>query len=358
MGVLIGSAVVPISLAIVWKRTNKVAATAGALAGLVCGVTIWLASSYAFYGTLLLSTTSQNMPLLAGNITSILVGGIVTLLGSLIRPDNFDFKLMKQKIMIVDAKIRRAVEHESDEEYLKRWSTFGYKFGIALTLILVVAWSVPLYLSGYVFSKEAYTVWVGVALTWAATAATVIVLLPLIESRVGIIKVLRRIGQGSNAFEEEAQQNNVEFYHARRSPSYQKRILVPVDGSQQSLRALDYAANIYRSSSSSSYDRVMITILNVIEWADEDEESMDELASAMEEQGRQMLRSIMIPHRARDFERIVKLGDPATKIVEMADRLKVDMIVMGSTGLSNSEEIGHVSRKVLRMTSIPVMLMK
>jgi urea-proton symporter len=40
MGVLIGSAVIPISLAIVWKRTNKVAATAGALAGLVWGVTI------------------------------------------------------------------------------------------------------------------------------------------------------------------------------------------------------------------------------------------------------------------------------------------------------------------------------
>lgn len=103
----------------------------------------------------------------------------------------------------------------------------------------------------------------------------------------------------------------------------------------------------------------MITILNVIEWADEDEESMDdELASAMEEEGRLMLRSIMIPQRARDYERMVKLGDPATKIVEMADKLKVDMIVMGSTGLSNSEEIGHVSRKVLRMTSIPVMLMK
>jgi nucleotide-binding universal stress UspA family protein len=269
---------------------------------------------------------------------------------------------MKQKIMIVDAKIRRAVEHESDEEYLKRWSNFGYKFGIALTLILVVAWPVPLYVSGYVFSKEAYTVWVGIALTCAATAAAVIVLLPLIESRVGIINVLRRIGQGLNTFEEEAQQNNVEYYHARRSPSYQKRILVPVDGSQQSLRALDYAANIYRSSSSSSsssYDRVLITILNVIEWADEDEESMDdELASAMQEQGRQMLRSIMIPHRARDYERTVKLGDHATKIVEMADKLKVDMIVMGSTGLSNSEEIGHVSRKVLRMTSIPVMLMK
>jgi urea-proton symporter len=351
MGVLIGSAVVPISLAIVWKKTNKVAATAGALAGLVCGVTVWLASSYAFYGMVSVSTTGQNLPLLAGNVTSILVGAIVTLLGSIIKPDNFDFRLMKQKIMIVDAKIRRVIDHESDDEYLKHWSKFGYKFGIALTLILVVAWPVPLYLSGYVFSHEAYFVWVGIAVTWAATAAAVIVLLPLIESRAGIFKVLKQIGKGSIV---EAMTERNAYYTAE-SQSYQKRILVPVDGSQQSLRALDYAASIY----SSFPDKVMITILNIIEWADENEESMDdELAASIEEQGRRMLRSIIIPKPAKNYERMVKLGDPATKIVEMAEKLKVDMIIMGATGLSNSKEIGHVSRKVLKMTSLPVVFMK
>ncbi len=40
----------------------------------------------------------------------------------------------------------------------------------------------------------------------------------------------------------------------------------------------------------------------------------------------------MIPKSARDYERIVKPGDPATKIVEMSEKLKVDMIVMGATG--------------------------
>ncbi|MDQ3883284.1 MAG: universal stress protein, partial [Thermoproteota archaeon] len=358
MGVLIGSAVVPISLAIVWKRTNKVAATAGALVGLVCGVAVWLSFSYAFYGTVSVSTTSQSLPLLAGNVTSILVGGIVTLFGSMVRPDNFDFRLMKQKIKIVDAKIRRAIEQESDEEYLKRWSKFGYKFGIALTLTLVIAWPIPLYISGYVFSKDAYIVWVGIAVSWAATAATVIVLLPLVESRVGIVKVLNRISQASVV--EQVTERNALYPAPDSEGEQQKRILVPVDGSHQSLRALDYAASIYNRGSSIHPDKVMIIILNVIEWVDEDDESMDEdLTAAMEEQGRRMLRSIIIPKSARDYERMVKLGDPATKIVEMAEKLKVDMIVMGATGLSNSEEIGHVSRKVLKMTtSIPVMFTK
>jgi nucleotide-binding universal stress UspA family protein len=318
-------------------------------------VAVWLSFSYAFYGTVSVSTTSQSLPLLAGNVTSILVGGIVTLFGSMIRPDNFDFRLMKQKIKIVDAKIRRAIEQESDEEYLKRWSKFGYKFGIALTLTLVIAWPIPLYVSGYVFSKDAYIVWVGIAVSWAATAASVIVLLPLVESRVGIVKVLNRISQASVV--EQVTERNALYPAPDSESEQQKRILVPVDGSLQSLRALDYAASVY--SSSIFHDKVMIIILNVIEWADEDDESMDdELAATMEEQGRRMLRSIIIPKSARNYERMVKLGDPATKIVEMAEKLKVDIIVMGATGLSNSEEIGHVSRKVLRMTSIPVMFMK
>jgi SSS family transporter len=352
MGVLIGSAVAPITLAIVWKRTNKVAATLGAVAGLICGVAVWLASSYLLYGVVSVSTTSQNVPLLAGNITSILVGAILTLFGSMIKPDNFDFTLMKQKIMIVDANIRRVVEHELDEYYFKRWSKFGYKFGIAVTLALVVAWPAPLYLSGYIFSQQVYALWVGIAVTWAGMAATVIILLPLIESRIGIVRVLKRMSQGS--IEEIAQQKP--YYNDDDFPTYQKRILVPVDGSHQSLRALNYAASIYTSS---SYERTMIYILNVIEWTDKNEESMDEeLASAMEEQGRRMLRSIMIPKSAREYQRMVKLGNPAKKIVEIAEKLKVNMIVMGTTGLSNNKEMGHVSSEVLKITSIPVMFMK
>ncbi len=356
MGVLIGSAVVPISLAIVWKKTNKVAATVGAIAGLVFGISVWLASSYGFYGMVTVTSTSQNLPLLAGNLTSITVGGTVTLLGSLMKPDNFDFRIMKQRIMILDAGIRRAVEQENDEEHLEHWSKFGYRFGIALTLTLVVGWPIPLYLSGYVFSQEAYFIWVGLALAWAVIAAIVIVLLPLVQSRVGIVKVINQISR--RPIVRQVTDNNANY--VPKYQQYQRRILVPVDGSPQSLRALDYAANIYSMGNNSNfYERVMITVLNVIEWTDEEEESMDdELASAIAEQGRRMLRSIMVPKTARDYERIVKLGDPATKIVEMAEKLGVDLIVMGATGLSNCDQIGHVSRKVLKMTSIPVTFMK
>ncbi|MGH9876074.1 MAG: sodium:solute symporter family transporter, partial [Nitrososphaerales archaeon] len=286
MGVLIGSAVVPITLAVVWKRTNKVAATIGAVAGLASGVVVWLICAYLFYGEVSVSTTGQNIPLLVGNLTSILVGAALTLLGSIIRPENFDFRLMKQKILIVDAKIRRLIERENDEDYLKRSSKFGYRVAITLTLVLVVAWPMPLYLSGYIFSETVYSIWVGIAVVWAGAAATVIILLPLIESRAGIIRVLQKIGQGPYEIKQHYGANNYDYDSSELE--YQKKILVPLDGSQQSLRALNYAANLYDSTHRA---KARIYILNVIEWADESEESIDEeLAAAMEEQGRRMLR--------------------------------------------------------------------
>ena len=133
-----------------------------------------------------------------------------------------------------------------------------------------------------------------------------------------------------------------------------KKILVAVDGSISSLRALNHANQLFDDPA-----RAKIYILNVIEWTDEDEESVDSvLVSKMEEQGRKMLKSIIMTEKKTEYERIVKHGDPGTKIAEIAQRLDVEMIVMGSKGLGNTgAEIGHVSAKVLRLTSKPVVLL-
>jgi Na+/proline symporter len=55
MGILIGSAVVPISLALVWKKTNSFAATSAAIIGLACGVQHGYAQSTFYTGTYQLS---------------------------------------------------------------------------------------------------------------------------------------------------------------------------------------------------------------------------------------------------------------------------------------------------------------
>jgi SSS family transporter len=353
MGIMIGSAVAPIALAVVWKKTNKVAATAAAIVGLVCGVSAWMASAQMFYGEITIFSTGQNIPLLIGNVTSISVGALVSITGSLARPENFNFEVMKQRILVVDDRIRSMIEHDTDEKFLKKSAQFSYKYAIALTLLLVVAWPLPLYFSGYVFSPVMYNAWVGIAVMWAVGAAAVVIFLPLVEAKRGIAEVLRRIAtifSGRPEIDHVAPDTEDEVYDQYLT----RKVLVAIDGSKDSLRALTYASYLFDEST-----RAKIFLLNVIEWTDESDGSLDETLSAeMEEEGRRMLRSIMIPKKQKSYERVVKLGDPSTKIVEMADKLNVDMIVMGKKGLGSSQfDMGHVSSKVLRMSSKPVVFL-
>lgn len=356
MGILIGSAVVPISLAVAWKKTNSVAATSAAIVGLACGVLAWIFSANILYGYVSIISTGQIIPLLIGNIVSISTGAAIVLIGSLVKPDNFNFNTMKQKILVADDKIRSIIQHDSDEKVLKSASKLSYRYGIALALIMVVAWPLPFYFSGYVFSLEMYQVWVFIAVSWAIGAAAWIVLLPLIEARHGIIEAVKRISATiSLASRSELSSSNAEMNIVSKFNNLQgdiKRILVAVDGSLASLRALNYASSLFEG-------RARIYILNVIEWTNEDEESIDSLlVSKMEEEGRKMLKSIIIPEKKSEYERIVRHGDPATKIAEVAQKINVEMILMGSKGLGNAEAgIGHVSAKVLRSTTKPVVLL-
>jgi nucleotide-binding universal stress UspA family protein len=130
-------------------------------------------------------------------------------------------------------------------------------------------------------------------------------------------------------------------------------LLVAIDGSRESLRALNYASYLFGETIPAR-----IIMLNVIEWTDENDESLDEVMSdEMLQAGRKMLRSVMVP-QFHNYERIVKLGDPANKIVETAEKLDVDMILMGTKGLGNNQsEMGHVTRKVLQARSKPVVLL-
>jgi SSS family transporter len=360
MGILIGSAVAPITLAVVWKKANKFAATSAAIVGLVCGVGAWVASANMLYGEITIFSTGQNIPLLIGNVTAISVGAMLSIVGSLVKPENFNFEVMKQKILVVDDRIRSMIEHDTDEKFLKKSAQFTYKYAIALTLMLVVAWPLPLYFSGYVFSPPMYHAWVGIALAWAVCAAAAVVLLPLVEAKRGIAEVLRRISmlftagsvendhQRSDAGESEVDRGRIrDEYEAR-------KILVAIDGSKESLHALTYASYLFDENTPTR-----IFLLNVIEWTDENDGSLDERLSAeMEEEGRRMLRSVVIPRRLRRYERIVKLGDPGTKIAETADRLNVDMIVMGRKGLGSSQSgMGHVSAKVLKLSAKPIVFL-
>ena len=346
MGVLIGSAVAPISLAILWKSTNRYVATSAAIIGLVCGVTTWLGYSFMTSGEVTLASTSDMFALLAGNLASILTSLAITVIGSLFRPENFNFSKLKHEIIVVDEKIRKRLEKETNEKSLRNASRFSKQYGLSLTLILVVVWPIPLFFSNYVFTETVYTVWIWVAILWAVAAASMIWILPIIQSRDGISHVVKNIVNSSKP------RKTDKYGHDLSDKEIAQKILVAVDGSVSSMRALNYVNYVMKESSN-----IKVYLTHIIEWSDDDESMDDEMTLKMEQNGRKMLLGISLPSKLRNYERIVKLGDPAKKISELASSLNVDTIVMGRKGLSDTDSnLGHVTTKVLSTTSKPIVL--
>ena len=195
MGILIGSAVIPIALTILWSKTNKVAATAGAVIGLFCSTTVWVitASGAGGFvesgGVIDLASLGNNYAMLFANITAILSGGIIAIAGSLAAGKTFDWNDLKEKITLVEVSAADQAALEEDEETLKRAFKFSLKGGGLMTLILIIAWPMPLIASGYVFELGSYAVWVAISVAWVGIASAIIIFLPIIEARKGIAKV-------------------------------------------------------------------------------------------------------------------------------------------------------------------------
>jgi len=189
MGVLIGSAVIPIALTITWKKTDKNAAVAGAIGGLIVALAAWIGTAItlpAYGGQLSLASLGDNFSMLYGNVAGILVGGAITAIGSLAKNKVYDWEKIKEKITLVE---KTDVETQ-DEATLARAFKFSLKGGGLMTLALIVFWPLPLYFSGYVFDLSFYGLWVGIAVVWVSTATFFIVGLPIIQARGGIKQIV------------------------------------------------------------------------------------------------------------------------------------------------------------------------
>ena len=82
-------------------------------------------------------------------------------------------------------------ELDADERTLQKAFKFSLKGGGIMTLVLIIAWPMPLFFSGYVFDIGFYGFWVGIAVSWVSVATFFIVGLPIIEARHGIAQVAR-----------------------------------------------------------------------------------------------------------------------------------------------------------------------
>ena len=193
MGILIGSAVIPIAMTILWKGANRVAATIAPIIGLMVSLTVWLstaASLPAYGGEISLASLGDNYSMLFGNIAGILTGGAVVIFGSLVKKPKFEWSDLKEKITLVEQTPSEIDAAEQDEETLKKAFKFSLKGGGLMTLILIIAWPMPLFFADYVFDIGFYSLWVTISIAWVSFATFFIVGLPIIEARKGLAQVM------------------------------------------------------------------------------------------------------------------------------------------------------------------------
>ena len=194
MGILIGSAVVPIALTILWKRTNRVAATGGAIIGLLIALTTWVsvaASLPAYGGVVDLASLGDNYSMLFANVAGIISGGLIAIIGSLATKTSFNWNDLKDKITLVEMSAADSAKVTEDEETLKKAFKFSVRGGGIMTLVLIIFWPMPLIASGYVFDLGSYGIWVAISVIWVSVAAAFIIFMPLIQARDAIAKVFR-----------------------------------------------------------------------------------------------------------------------------------------------------------------------
>ncbi|XP_076894897.1 urea-proton symporter DUR3-like [Bidens hawaiensis] len=194
MGVFIGSAVIPIAFMLLWRKANAFGAILGTIVGCALGIITWLSVTSVEYGRVNLDTTGRNAPMLAGNLVSILTGGAVHAICSLLRPQNYDWETTRQIMIVEKERSELAVDEFKEEKLIsaKRWIV---KWGLVFTIVIVVIW--PIFsLPAKEFSKGYFTFWAVVAIAWGTIGSAVIIVLPLAESWQTIQSVM--IGMFTN----------------------------------------------------------------------------------------------------------------------------------------------------------------
>ncbi|MBN1785441.1 MAG: universal stress protein [Candidatus Methanofastidiosa archaeon] len=166
-----------------------------------------------------------------------------------------------------------------------------------------------------------------------------------------------------------------------------KKVLVPVDGSEQSMKALEYAGKIAKSAegrvillyvidaskvgvSPEVADRFTITYKEPIPVDDtierysffyqeklkelKDEDSYKIGEQILEEAKKKASKFI------KDPDTIISLGPVAETIVTVAENHKTDLIVIGSRGLSTFKRLlmGHVTCDVTEKAHCPVLVIR
>ncbi|PGH12931.1 hypothetical protein AJ80_06536 [Polytolypa hystricis UAMH7299] len=208
MGVIISAAVLPVSLSLLWKDQNWVAAAFSPILGLAVSLTAWLVTAKKQYGVLTVATTGSNNPMLAGNVAALLSPIVfIPILTFAFGRQNYDYESMKNIKKVDDSDVTAAAHvdielvpgqvdaspDQTEEEIagLNKVAKIARTLTVIMTLCLLILWPMPMYGSSYIFSKPFFTGWVTVGIIWFFGTAFGIIVFPLWEGRATMAHTIK-----------------------------------------------------------------------------------------------------------------------------------------------------------------------
>ncbi|KAF8965372.1 urea transporter [Flammula alnicola] len=211
MGVILGSAVVPIALCITWSKANKWGCIIGSIAGFAAGIIAWLVTTATLNnGVINVVTSGGDFEMLAGNLASIGVGAIIATVSSLIWPDDFDWETTRainkptpppseleeksdRDSVKKQASVKESIAGDSyagseeadelDPVALNKAFKFATYSSVGLFVVLILIIPLPLFFSSHIYSVGGLSGWVAVGIAWTFISAISVVVYPLYESR-------------------------------------------------------------------------------------------------------------------------------------------------------------------------------
>ncbi|KIW81574.1 hypothetical protein Z517_04600 [Fonsecaea pedrosoi CBS 271.37] len=210
MGCIISSAVIPATLALMWKDQNWQAAAGAPVLGFACALIAWLVTAKRECGVLNVDCTGSNNPMLAGNVTALLSPLVfVPILTFVFGRQNYNWESMKAirkgddsdilRRASVDAETQREIaartaEHEAAEQTkLNKAAIISRSLTGFMTIALLVLWPMPMYGTGYIFSKKFFTGWVVVGILWLFCSSFCVGLFPLWQGRKTMAHTVKSI---------------------------------------------------------------------------------------------------------------------------------------------------------------------
>ncbi|KEF53222.1 uncharacterized protein A1O9_10670 [Exophiala aquamarina CBS 119918] len=210
MGCIISSAVLPATLALMWKDQNWQAAAGAPVLGFICAIIAWLVTAKKECGVLNVDCTGSNNPMLAGNVTALLSPIVfIPILTFAFGKQNYDWQSMKTIRKVDDSEIirRSSVDAEivqtqvtqspeeeaAEQKKLTKAAVIARSMTVIMTLALLVLWPMPLYGTGYIFSKKFFTGWVVVGILWLFFSTFCVGLFPLWQGRKTMVHTVKSI---------------------------------------------------------------------------------------------------------------------------------------------------------------------